>query len=315
MSSFKSRVYSILTTLTGLFGPWFFGIVARGIAAGYYIGCPRRVAVSVRFYRALFPDRSRAYYLWCAWRQFQNFTSVFLDRYMMQHPRGVHFTIEGREHLVRAVAQQNGGILLMSHIGNWEVGARLLRRNVPDVRLMLYMGQRAKDQIERLQKQDLTADGIRIVAVDQDGGSPLDLLEAVAFLRSGGVVSLAGDRVWRPDQRVVPVRFLGHTVQLPEAPHMLAMASGAPLFFFFAASKGPRQYQFAVSPPVWVKAADRHRRREAIVQSAQAYADQMVHQLHRCPFEWYHFESFLGPPDGAHDPGGKVGGDPPRCRG
>ena len=50
---------------------------------------------------------------------------------------------------------------------------------------------------------------------------------------------MAGDVVWRPDQRVVPARFLGHTVQLPEAPFMLALVSGAPLYVFFASIRGP----------------------------------------------------------------------------
>lgn len=295
--------YKLLTTLSRFLGPVFFSLVARLIAAGYYVGRPGRVAVSVRFYRALFPGCSRFFYLRCAWRQFQNFTTVFLDRYLMQQPEGVQFTIEGRAHLVQAVSQGQGGILLMSHMGNWEVGARLLRRNVPAVRLMLFMGQRAKDQIERLQKQDLAADGIRVVAVDQEGASPFDLVEAITFIRSGGVVSLTGDQVWRPDQRVVPVPFLGHSVDLPEAPHMLALMSGAPLFFFFAANAGPHRYRFTVSPPVWVRAADRGQRRAAILQSARAYAAAMVRQLHETPFEWYHFKPFLGPPMPDHENG------------
>jgi predicted LPLAT superfamily acyltransferase len=181
-------------------------------------------------------------------------------------------------------------------MGNWEVGARLLNQNVPDARLMLYMGQRARDQIERLQKQDLTAGGIRIIAVDEEGGSPFDLMEGVTFIKSGGFVSIAGDIVWRPDQRVVPARFLGHTVQLPEAPHMLALASGAPLFTFFSSVKGPRQYHFSVSAPIFVKADTRAQRRQAIIRSAQAYAERIEQQLRRTPFEWYHFTPFLGPP-------------------
>jgi predicted LPLAT superfamily acyltransferase len=292
----RERFYTTLTALSDIFGAWLFVVIARAIAAGYFIGFPLRVAVSTRFYRALFPDRGRLYHLGCAWRQFQNFTSVFLDRYLLQRRGAITFTIEGREHLVHALRQNSGGILLMSHMGNWEVGARLLNQNVPDARLMLYMGQRARDQIERLQKQDLTAGGIRIIAVDEEGGSPFDLMEGVTFIKSGGFVSIAGDIVWRPDQRVVPARFLGHTVQLPEAPHMLALASGAPLFTFFSSVKGPRQYHFSVSAPIFVKADTRAQRRQAIIRSAQAYAERIEQQLRRTPFEWYHFTPFLGPP-------------------
>jgi predicted LPLAT superfamily acyltransferase len=291
----RKRFYLILTALSNMLGNWFFAWTARGIAAGYYVLFPRRTLASVRFYRALFPGRGRLYPFGCAWRQFQNFTSVFLDRFLVQDNSAVKYTFEGRDHLLQALRHGSGGILLMSHIGNWEVGARLLKKSTPDLRLMLYMGRRARDQIERLQKDDLTADGIRIVAVDQNGGSPLELVEGIGFIKSGGFVSMAGDMVWHPAQRAVAARFLGHRVMLPEAPFMLALVTGAPLYVFFAARTAARQYHFTLSAPVAVRADIRAQRREAVRQAAQAYVDQIERHLRRSPFEWYHFSTFLGP--------------------
>jgi predicted LPLAT superfamily acyltransferase len=292
----RERFYAILTALSKIFGTWLFALTARGIAAGYFFLFPRRAAVSAHFYRTLFADRSRWYAWWCAWRQFQNFTTVFLDRYLLHDSDTIAYTFEGREHLIDAVRQGRGGILLMSHMGNWEVAARLLRSTIPDLRLMLYMGRRAKEQIERLQKEDLAASGIRVIAADQASGSPFDLVEGVGFLKSGGFVSIAGDVVWRPDQRVVPARFFGHTVQLPEAPFMLALVSGAPLYVFFTSIRGPRRYHFFVSGPMGVVADDRAQRRPAVVRAAQGYAERLEEQVRRNPLEWYHFEPFFGPP-------------------
>jgi len=294
----RERFYAILTALSKIFGVWLFVIVARGIAAGYFFLCPRRAAASARFYRILYADRPRLYGWWCAWRQFQNFTSVFLDRWLLHDRDAITFTFEGREHLIQAVGQGRGGILLMSHMGNWEVGARLLRRNIPQVRLMLFMGRRAEEQIERLQKEDLSASGIRIVAADQKTGSLFDLVEGVGFLKAGGFVSMAGDMVWRPDQRVVPARFLGHAVRLPEAPFMLALVSGAPLYVFFASLRGRGRYHFSVSEPMVVAAETRDQRQPAMQRAAQAYADLLEAQVRRHPLEWYHFEPFLGPAAG-----------------
>ncbi|MDA8137517.1 MAG: lauroyl acyltransferase [Desulfobacteraceae bacterium] len=289
----RERFYAFLTAISKVFGSWVFSLTARGIAAGYFFFFPRRAATSAHFYRVLFPDRGRWHAWWCAWRQFQNFTTVFLDRDLL-HARGaIQYTFTGRDHLIAAMAQGRGGILLMSHLGNWEVGARLLRRNIPDLRLMLFMGRQAKEQIERRQKEDLAASGIRIAAADQADGSPFELLEGVGFLKSGGFVSMTGDVVWRPDQRVVAARFLGHTVHLPEAPFMLALVSGAPLYIFFAAKSGPRRYHFSVSAPIPVAAQTRAQRAAAVAQAAQAYADQLAAQVRRHPLEWYHFTPFL----------------------
>lgn len=290
----RERFYQCLSFCSGLLGPGFFLFIARCIAGGYFVLFPKRTAASARFYRALFPERGRLYHYWCAWRQFSSFTSVFLDRHLLQHGESVSYTFEGRRHLLEIMKEKKGGILLMTHLGNWEVGARLLRQSIPDLRLMLYVGQRAKDQIERLQKKDLAADGITVLAVDQEGGSAFDLVEGIRFLRSGGFVSMAGDMIWRADQRAVTARFLDHHVCLPEAPHMMALVAGVPLFVFFALSKGRQSYHFSVSPPIHVTAEKRRERREAIRKSVQAYADLMERHLRRSPFEWYHFKPFLG---------------------
>jgi len=159
--------YRLLAAASTVAGAWLFALVARGIAAGYFVLFPRRAAVSASFYRALFPGRGRWHAWWCAWRQFQTFTTVYLDRFLLQDGAAINFTFEGREHLDAAVAEGRGGILLMSHLGAWEVGARLLRRMIPDLRLMLYVGRRAKEDIERLQKEDLAASGIRVQAVGE----------------------------------------------------------------------------------------------------------------------------------------------------
>jgi predicted LPLAT superfamily acyltransferase len=288
--------YRILTFLTRICGTWLFTWSAGVIAAGYFVLAPRRTLTSVRFYRALFPDRGRLYHLRCAWKQFQSFTSVFLDRYLLQDGDAIRFTFEGREPLYEALRQGTGGILLMTHIGNWEVGARLLRRSIPDLRLMLYMGRRARDQIERVQKDDLAASGIRIIAADESGASPLDLVDGIGFIRSGGFVSMAGDVVWHRDQRAVAATFLGHAVQLPEAPFMLARVSGAPVYIFFAAATGPRQYHFRLLPPITVAAGNRAGRRAAVQQAAQTYLDRVETHLRQVPFQWYHFTPFLGAP-------------------
>jgi predicted LPLAT superfamily acyltransferase len=132
-----------------------------------------------------------------------------------------------------------------------------------------------------------------VVGVDESGGSPLDIVEAVRFLGRGGAVSLAGDIVWRGGQRSVQARLLGRDIRLPEAPYLLSLLSGAPLIVFFAFRTGRRRYRFTAAPPVSVDAPTRKQRPEAIRAAAQAYADHLDAALRQYPFQWYHFEPFL----------------------
>lgn len=292
----QRRFYGFLAAASRLVGAWFFVAGARVVAAGYFVLFPRRAAASAAFYRALFPGRGRRHAWWCAWRQFQTFTTVYLDRFLLQDDGAISFTFEGREHLHAALAEGSGGVLLMSHLGAWEVGARLLRRSLPELRLMLYLGRRAKEDIERLQREDLAASGIRVQVVGEREGSPFDLVEGAAFLRSGGFVSMAGDLDFRGHREGLPVRFVGHEVRLPDAPFMLALVARAPLYVFFAARRGPRRYHFSVLGPLPLQPGGRGDRREAARQAAQAYADLLEAEVRSRPLEWFHFSPFLGAP-------------------
>lgn len=283
--------YKFLLRMTRLCGPWLLVVTSRIIAAGFFL-FSGNVSESRRFYGALFPERGGLYHLWCAFRQYQNFTTIHLDRFLADRSDTSSFTSQGWEKLEGVIGKQ-GGILLMSHLGNWEMAARLLRRQKEDLRLLLYMGVKEKEGVERMQKEDLRRAGVTIIGVDQEGGSPFAAVEGIRFLQSGGIVSMTGDIVWRSDQRKVRVRFLGHDAYLPEAPYIFALVSGAPLFVFFAFRIGKNSYRFTLSDPIAIRPHARADRDRAIGEAAQQYADLLEKMLREHPFEWYHFERFL----------------------
>lgn len=287
----KGLGYRLVLRLAGVCGPWLLAASSSTIAAGYFL-FSAKVAESRRFYDALFPDRGGLYHLWCAFRQYQRFTTIHLDRFLADRSDTTSFTSEGWEKLEAVIGRQ-GGILLMSHLGNWEMAARLLRRQKSDLQLLLYMGVKEKEGVEQMQKEDLRRAGVTIIGVDQEGGSPFAAVEGIRFLQSGGIVSMTGDIVWRSDQRKVRVTFLGHDVYLPEAPYIFALLSGAPLFVFFAFRSGKNSYRFTLSDPIAIRPHARQDRDQAIGEAAQHYADLLEKMLRQHPFEWYQFDRFL----------------------
>jgi lauroyl/myristoyl acyltransferase len=287
----KILSYRIAIYFSRLWGAWFFHTFSWFIATGYFFLFPVRVAHSLKFYRALFPGRNFFYPLHCVWKQYHNFTDVYLHRFIGLGKEEFEFTKEGWEYLDEAVEKKTGAIVVMSHIGNWELAAQMLnRKGLP---IMLYLGAKHKEQIERMQKEFLAKSGIKIVATSDKESSPFALLEGINFLRQGGIVSLTGDRLWG-NQRAVSVNFLGHEAQLPNTPHLFALMSGAPLMTFFVHQKAPGKYHIAVSKGRLVSAASRQDRANAVLTSAQAYAYELEQMARQHPFEWHHFESFLG---------------------
>jgi predicted LPLAT superfamily acyltransferase len=297
----KGLGYRFLVRMTRLCGPWLLVVFSRIVAVGYFL-FSGKVPESRRFYGALFPERRGIYHLWCAFRQYQNFTTIHLDRFLASRTDTTTFTSQGWEKLEAVIGKQ-GGILLMSHLGNWEIAAKLLRRQKEDLRLLLYMGVKEKEGVEHMQKEDLRRAGVTIIGVDQDGGSPFAAVDGIRHLQAGGIVSMTGDIVWRSDQRKVRVRFLGHDAWVPEAPYIFALLSGAPLFVFFAFRTGTNEYRFTLSDPIAIKPHARRDRDPAIAAAAQQYADLLEKMLRQHPFEWYHFERFLQLPENSKEPG------------
>lgn len=285
--------YNILTFLTKYLGTWFFAMVARGVATGYFLFSSRRRAAGIRFYSILFPKRCAWYHALCTWKQFLNFTNVYLDRFILRQWGDIQYTFDGLSYLQEALDKKQGAILLMSHMGNWEVAAHLLKKSLPSLRLLLYMGIRHKEEIEKIQKEHIDQDGITVVGVNEDGGSPFDIVDGIRFLREGGFVSMAGDVVWKNEQRTVTAVMMGRTVQLPEAPYILSLVSGAPLIVFFAFRTGSRRYRFTALPPVPVIASSRAQRTRAIETAAQTYTTHLENAVKQHPFEWFHFDDFF----------------------
>jgi predicted LPLAT superfamily acyltransferase len=288
-----AQFYRALVLISDVLGAWFFVGVARGIALGYFLLKPTARKNGIRFYQTLFPGKGKSFYLKCTLRQFCGFTDVFADRIRLMGKEPIHYSVEGWEHLKNAVERREGAVLLMSHMGNWEAAAHLLHRDLKGMNLLLYMGIRQKEAIEGLQKLQLRQKGVRIVGVDEKGGSAFDVVEGIRFLKDGGFVSMAGDRVWRKDQRSVPGLFLGKTVQVPEAPFVFSLVSGKPLIFFFAFRIQNGRYHFTASKPLYLKPKTRSEREHLIQRAAQSYLDTLSWAAKTYPFQWYHFEDFF----------------------
>ena len=284
--------YQWLSKVSRQTGPWFFELMARLVAAGFIVLSPKQVAASARFFRTLFADDSTSAFV-RTWRQYQQFTPVFLDRFLLYHSNGLRYRSKNWPQLEKRVADGRGVIILMSHLGNWEIAAHFFKLKTMDVPVLIYMGARQKEQIERLQKEALQKQGLHIVAVGESEASPFKLLEGLQTLRNGGVVAMTGDRLWHAGQRAVTVDFSGKKVRIPEAPYRLALLSGCSIVPFFALRIAPRSYSIIALEPIMVSAPKRSEQVAVIRRAAQTYTDHLAQMARRHPNQWYHFSAFF----------------------
>ena len=274
-------------------GSWVIRFVAWWIATGYFLFLSSRRNSSVGLYQVLFPDRRHGYHLACAWRQFHSFAGAYTDRIELYSNKGAIPPAQGREKLVEEGRKGTGGIILISHVGNYEVAVRAFEEL--GLKLLILMGEREAKQVAREQRETLMARGVRIHVATAQDAAPFGGLEALQFMREGGFVSIAGDLVWTDQRSLAPVRFFGREVGLPSGPHLLALVSGAPLFTLFTFRVKRGRHQILLSGPRYVTAASRSERNAAIQASAQEYAKDLEEMVRQHPFQWYIFEPFFPP--------------------
>jgi lauroyl/myristoyl acyltransferase len=291
-SSFKHFMLRMLLLGSRVLGGWFLRSVAYAVTAGYFVFRPKQVGASMSLYRAIFPGRSRVYYLGCAWRQFADFTAAYCDRLILDTGGSMSTVEEGWEHLEARIQQGLGGIMVVSHVGNVEIAARMFRRK--GLKMMLFAAERDPKAVARQQVADMTSEGLEVRVASAGETIPSVGLEALQFLENGGFVATSGDLSWADPHRRVRVRMFDREVLLPGTAHYLALITRQPLFSFYAIRIGPGRYRYRVSEPRWVGPAKGPRRREVVRQSVQSYARELESVIREFPWQWHVFEPLLG---------------------
>jgi predicted LPLAT superfamily acyltransferase len=288
----KAFIHETLIRVSLLLGSWPIRFVAWWIATGYFLFRSSRRKSSIGLYQVIFPKRSRWYYLYCTWRQFHSHATTFAERIEFDRNQGLTTSTQGKENLVEVARRGRGGVILMSHLGSFEIAASAFRE--VKFKLLLIMGEKEAKQVARDQREAMKARGIHIQVATAGEDFLFGGVEAIQFVREGGFVSVAGDLVWTEQRSRLPVRLFGHEVGLSAGPHLLALVSNAPLFtmFTFRVEKG--KHLIIISPPREVKATSRSERSAALQASAQAYANALEEMVRQHPFQWYIFEPFFG---------------------
>ena len=287
----KAFLRKTIIRVTLLLGYWPIRFFSWWIVTGYFLFRPSRRRSSIELYQVIFPGRKRWYYLYCAWRQFHSFAASYADRIEIGRGKSVTTTTQGREGVVEAAKKGRGGIILMSHLGSYEVAARGFHGL--GLKLLIIMGEKEAKQLAQDQREVLQARGIYIQVATAKEDFSLGGLEAIKFVREGGFASVAGDIVWTDQRSLLSVKLFDHEVGLPSGPYLMALVSGVPLFTMFTFRVKRGRHQVIMSPPREVKAPSRSERNAALQASAQAYASALEEMVRQHPFQWYIFEPFF----------------------
>lgn len=213
-------------------------------------------------------------------RHLYTFATTLLDRVYMAAGDFDRFEVEivGLPMVDRLLAQGKGCVLLGSHLGSFDL-MMLAQRAMDGRPLSIMMRQ---DPRARLRRMAGIADGPNLIQT----GRPDSYLKANAALERGEIVGLLADRV---DGTAASLRtdFLGRSIALPLAPHVLAARSEAPVVMCFGLHEGRNRYRIEFVD--FGATAARDCRGKAFQPSVDRYAGLLEHFARRYPLNWFNF--------------------------
>lgn len=213
-----------------------------------------------------------------------SFAATLLDRVYMAAGEFDRFqvTIEGLALVDQVIESGRGCVLLGSHLGSFD---------------LMMLAHRAMDgrPVSVMMRIDPRARVRRIAGIDEQAlnviplGRPDSYLRAHEALTRGEIIGVLADRV-EGSVTALAAPFLGRSVTMPLAPHVLAARSQACLLMCFGLYEGGNRYRIEFvefGPPAAPQA-----RGGDLQPVVDRYATVLEQYARRYPLNWFNFYSY-----------------------
>lgn len=172
------------------------------------------------------------------------FADLLVENRRERSAAGLLARVDGEAHLDEVFGAGRGVIVMTAHLGNWELGGRLLAARAGRPTHVVVAAE-ADPGLERFLRGGPAP--VRFIARTQ----PTAALGLVAALRRNEVVAIQGDRALG-DRTDLRVSFFGAPAPFPVGPFVLARATGAPLVPAFCVLGAARRYTIRLGTPIRV---------------------------------------------------------------
>jgi KDO2-lipid IV(A) lauroyltransferase len=199
-------------------------------------------------------------------------------------------TVHGMERVLEARMQGRGGVITMSHYGNWDMGAlAAIAREVPLTTVMAPLGPKPFTDVVQWARQR------NQLEVHTPQNAARALLRALGQNRCVGLMSdIPGAGP------TVDVEYCGGPVPFSTVPAWLAMRTGAPLLPADCTRHRGGHFEVVIHDPVDVGEGDSER------DVMQRVARVLERAVRRRPAQWYPFGEVYSVPSGPSAAGGST---------
>ena len=273
-------------------GFWFFRVALRltGLRGAYgllYLVCAyyaafdrAAVAGADAYVRHRFPGRLRVRRRFAVYRLFVSQGKCLIDRHAFNAGvRTFDFESQALQEIYQKLTQAGSGfVLLLAHVGGWQLALPHLRQLSGDRPVSLLMREAETADVRAHVRGDDA--GFHVIPPDAGPGC---VVEMVARLQRGEIVSIMGDRAY--GGQTVEVPFLGAPAHFPASAFAVARAAQCPVVALFVPKTGVTRYRIE---PVLFEAPSRENRQSAR-EGVHAFAEALAAFSQRHPYQCYLF--------------------------
>lgn len=212
------------------------------------------------------------------YRTFFVFGQTLIDKVAIGAGQKLKFKykFDGHENLVSLNDQ--GGVLLSAHLGNWDVAGFLLGDINSKTNILMFQAEHEK--IKNFLKGVMTEFEMKVIPIKSDLSHIIKLSNV---LRNGEVVCIHGDR-FMDGSRTVKRKLLGHEARFPMGPFRIASSLNASSTMAYSFREKNKTYQFSASP-----IQEPTKNPELLIDQ---YVELLESKMRQYPYQWFNFYDF-----------------------
>jgi len=224
------------------------------------------------------------------WKHFYTFSVVSVDRLFFLSGRDDRFQIRvsGAEIFQRYTSKKQGCILLVSHVGSFDVMrvTAVQNYNYP-IRILMDRKHNAR----AMEIIDALNPTLAETIINTDQSAPALALALGKALSEGALVGVMADRAGR-GERVMNCAFLGGHANFPVGPWLLGMILRVPVVLCFGIYQGGNRYDLSFELFSEQLSVPRSQRDEEIERAIGRYANRLEYYASKAPYNWFNFYDF-----------------------
>ncbi|MCF6248074.1 MAG: lysophospholipid acyltransferase family protein [Desulfobacula sp.] len=195
----------------------------------------------------------------------------------------IHISFDNSNDLKKIKSLNAGFIIVMSHVGCWQVTMSALSALGRPVNLLMLQDDHDIDKhYFEHGKQDQF---FNIISPEQFLGGTIEMLNV---LKNDEVLCIMGDRVFKNNEFCIDTHFLGSDVLFPLSAYKIASIAQKPIVVLYSQKTGPKSYTLTIPQIIHVPVKLGRKQ-----ENYRPYADKFVRSLEQYTKEYpYQFFNF-----------------------